>query len=145
MRFPRSNKFFHGQLDAAPFAGVLFLLVIFVALNTSLVFTPGVPIILPQAVALAGTANPTVVVAVDENGRFYYDSQIITEERLRLRLLDEVRQTQEPVTLVVQADEHVRYDTLVRLGLLAREAGIRDALLATRPPLTATPPSLGVP
>jgi biopolymer transport protein ExbD len=33
----------------------------------------------------------------------------------------------------VQADKTVSYETLIRLSLLAREAGIREALLATFP------------
>ena len=41
MRFPRHAKIFRGQLDPAPVAGVLFLLVIFVLLG-SLLYTPGV-------------------------------------------------------------------------------------------------------
>ncbi len=43
MRFPRNVKIFRGQLDAAPLAGVFFLLLIFLVL-ASLVYTPGVPI-----------------------------------------------------------------------------------------------------
>lgn len=138
MKFPRSHKILHARLDFAPFAGVFFLLLIFVALGRNLVFTPGVPIRLPSAVDLSGTANPTVAVAVDADGQFYFDNQITTEEELRRRLENEVRQSREPLTLVVQADRKVRHDTIVRLGLLARDVGIKDALLATRPQLTST-------
>ena len=133
MKFPRSNRTLHGQLDAAPFAGVFFLLLIFVALSSNLVFIPGVPIRLPQAANLSGTPNPTVAVAVDASGQLYFENQIVTEDRLRQSLEREARQARGPLTLVVQADQDVKYDTVVRLGLLAREAGIADALLATRP------------
>lgn len=40
MRFARNARIFRGQLDAAPFAAVFFLLVIFMMLG-SLVYTPG--------------------------------------------------------------------------------------------------------
>ncbi len=139
MRFPRNAKPFAGQLDAAPFAGVFFVLLIFVALGNNLIFTPGVPIRLPEAGALTGTPNPTVVVAVDEGGQIYFDNQVITEDRLRDRLIAEVRRAREPLTLVIQADKDVRHELLVRLGLLARNAGIKDALLATRPRLSTGP------
>ncbi len=43
MRFPHNTKIFRGQLDAAPFVGVFFLLVIFLLFNSGLVFTPGIP------------------------------------------------------------------------------------------------------
>ena len=42
MRFPRNAKIFRGQLDAAPLAGVFFLLLIFFLLSSRLAFTPGV-------------------------------------------------------------------------------------------------------
>jgi biopolymer transport protein ExbD len=54
MKFPRNARIFSSQLDAAPFATVAFLLVIFMMLG-SLVYTPGVHIQLPVAEGLAGT------------------------------------------------------------------------------------------
>ena len=143
MKFPRNSKFLHGQLDAAPFACVLFLLVIFVALSRNWVYTPGVAIRLPEAVDLAGTPNAIVAVAIDAGGQLYYEGQVTTEDRLRQTLKEAVQRSREPLTLVMQADKDVRYETLVRLGLLAREAQIKDALLATRPDLSkqaVTPP-----
>jgi len=142
MKFPRHNKIFRGQLDAGPYAAVFFLLVIFLLLSSSLVFTPGVPIDLPVAANLAGTANATVVVAVDENGRFYFQNQISDEARLREKLKAAVANTSEPLTLIVQADEGVKYTTVVRLALLAQEVGIKEALLATRPPVLPVPSRL---
>lgn len=135
MKFRRTHRPVTGRLDAAPFAGVFFILILFVALNNGLVFIPGVPIRLPTAVDLTGTPNATVVVAVDASGDLYYDNQLTSEENLRGRLREEVRRTREPLTLVVEADRDVKYEKLVRLGLLARDLGIKDALLATRPPL----------
>ena len=137
MKFPRNTKIFRGQLDAAPFAGVFFLLVIFVALNSSLVFTPGVPIHLPTAADLPGTDRPTVVVVIDAGGQLFFENQVIDESLLRQRLAVEVKDAREPLTLIVQADKEVKYETLVRISLLARNAGFKDALLATRPPVAA--------
>ena len=137
MKFRRTQNYFCGQLDAAPFAGVFFLFLIFVALKPNLVLTPGVPIRLPQAGDLTGTSSATVAVAVDASGELYYDNQVITEEGLRGRLREEVSQSREPLTLVVEADRDVKYEELVRLSLLARDLGIKDALLATRPQFSA--------
>jgi biopolymer transport protein ExbD len=135
MKFRRTQKHSYGQLDAAPFAGVFILLLLFVALGRYLVFTPGMPIRLPTVAELTGTPNPTVVVALAASGELYFDNQLTTEERLRTRLREEVHRSREPLTLVVEADRDVKYDKLIRLGLLARDLGIKDALLATRPQL----------
>jgi biopolymer transport protein ExbD len=142
MRFTRNARIFRGQLDAAPFAAVFFLLVILMMLG-SLVYTPGarLELRLPRADGLPGTDKPTVAVAVDADGRLYYENQWIEENDLRRRLQAAVKKSAEPLTLVVQADKAVSYDTCLRLALLAREAGISEAWLATLPrPHPAPPP-----
>jgi biopolymer transport protein ExbD len=131
MKFPRNARIFRGQLDAAPFAAVLFLLVIFLMLG-SLVYTPGVPLQLPVANDLPGTDKPTIAVAIDGNGRLYFQDQGIDESQLRGRLRQAVKESPE-ITLLVQADKSVSYDMLIRLTLLARDAGVSQAWLATLP------------
>jgi biopolymer transport protein ExbD len=134
MRFPRNVRIFRGQLDPAPYAGVFFLLAILMLLSSSLVFTPGVRINLPEAVNLPGADNPTVIVAVDEGGQLYFRNQAIDRQQLTSKLSEAVVQTKEPVTLIIQADKNVKNEVVVQLGLLARSVGIKEALLATRPP-----------
>jgi biopolymer transport protein ExbD len=115
------------------------LLIIFLLLNSALVFTPGVPIHLPEGVNLPGTDKPTAVVAVDESGHYYFENQLYDEARLKERLQSVVEQSREPVTLVVQADRGAKVEVLVRLGVLARSLGIREMLQAVRPPVVPVP------
>ena len=140
MRFPVSVKPFRGQLDVAAFAGVLMLLIVFLLL-TSLVYTPGVRLHLPVAHDLPGTDRPTVAVALDGDGRYYFQNQLIAEADLRGRLHSAATNSAEPLTLVVQADQTVSYEMLIRLTMLARDAGITDALLATLPAPFAPAPA----
>ena len=142
MRFPRNARILRSQLDAAPFAAVFFLLVMFMMLG-SLIYTPGarVELQLPRADGLVGTDKPTVSVAIDADGRLYYENQWIEEKALGVRLKEVASKSPEPLTLVVQADKSVTHDRLMRLTLLARDAGFREALLATLPgPLAHSPP-----
>lgn len=134
MKFARHARLLRSQLDAAPFAAVFFLLVIFMMLG-SLIYTPGARLELqiPQGKGLPGTDKPTVSVAIDADGRLYYENQWIEEKALRRRLQEVARKSSEPLTLVVQADKTVSYERLMRLTLLARDAGIPEALLATLP------------
>ena len=139
MRFQRNVRIFRGQLDPAPYAAVFFLLVIMLLLNSSLVFVPGVRIHLPESANLPGTENPALVVAVDEGGQLYYQNQAIDSRQLAVKLGLAASETKTPLTLIIQADKNVRYDVLVQLSLLARSAGIKEALLATRPPPVPQP------
>lgn len=139
MKFPRNARIFRGQLDAAPFALLFFLLVLFLML-ASLVYTPGVLLRLPTAEELPGTDKTTVSVAVDPAGRLYYENQGIQEKDLRAKLSEAVKQGPEPPTLILQADRAVTFETLLRLNLLARDVGITNSLLAAlRRPLSASP------
>jgi biopolymer transport protein ExbD len=139
MKFPRNARIFRGQLDAAPFAAVFFLLVIFLLLG-SLVYTPGVRLELPVADNLPGTDKPTVAVAIDANGRWYFENEAVEEGGLRGRLSELVSASAEPPTLIVQADKAVTTEMLVRLSMLARGVGITNGVLATLPrPLSPSP------
>jgi biopolymer transport protein ExbD len=142
MKFTRNARIARGQLDVAPFAAVFFLLVMFMMLG-SLVYTPGarLQLQLPRADGLPGTDKPTVSVAVDGDGRLYYENQWIEETKLQGKLREAVKKSPEPLTLVVQADKSVSYETCLRLALLARDAGIAEALLATLPRAYAAPAS----
>ena len=134
MRFPRHVQPLRSQLDVAPFASVFFLLVMFMML-ASLVYTPGarLELQLPRAEGLPGTDKPTVSVAMDADGRLYYENQWLEEGALGRRLQEAARKSPTPLTLIVQADKTVSYDRLMRLTMLAREAGILEVWLATLP------------
>jgi biopolymer transport protein ExbD len=203
MRFPRQAKIFRGQLDAAPVAGVVFLLLIFMQLG-SLLYTPGVlvhlhnpaatihirkdgriqfgtnffteaqtgllraallnspagppdlqvdPATPPNVAARAsnaviqsflirppaargnpiGTDNPTVMVRVNFLGQYIYDNQIVGEQDLKdglTKALQAAARQSRELTLTVAADEQVKWDAVTRLAQWAREAGIKDIILA---------------
>lgn len=126
-----------GQLDAAPFVMVFFLVLIFVLLGT-LTYIPGVQVSLPVAADLPGTDKLSVSVTVDTQGQFYFENQLMDEAQLSLQLRQRVSSAPEPLTLIIHADREVTYETLVHVTQLARQAGIYEALLATMPRLFST-------
>ncbi len=144
MRFQRQARIFRGQFDVAPYAGVLFLLVLFLLLNSSLVFRPGVRIELPPAGELPGPERPALVLAIDPSGQVYFENQIIQERHLQARLTTAVRQARQPMILVLQADGRVSQNQIVRLTEMARAAGIEEFWISTRPRgFDPTPPATG--
>jgi biopolymer transport protein ExbD len=132
MKFPRNARLLRSTLDVAPFAVVFFLLIIFLTL-AALLTTPGLSLRLPVAGDLPGTDKPTVAVAIDADGRLFFANQIVTENELKAHLSIALKNSGEPLTLVVQADRAVTYGQLVHLTMLARDVGIHDVLLATLP------------
>ena len=138
MKFPRNARIFRGQLEFAPFASVLFLLVVFVSLG-SFMYTPGVKIQLPVANDLPGTDKPSVSVAIDRNGRLYYKNNFIEEKDLKSELQSVAASSKVPLVLIIHADQEVSFKMLVQITLAARDAGITEALLATLPDPAAPP------
>ena len=132
MRFPRNAKIFRGQLDAAPLVGVFFLLVIFLLL-ASLVYTPGIPIQLPASQNTIVVTGPTIAVAINAAGQFFFENQMIGEPQLKAKLAVAATQSRSPLTLVVMADKGVQYEVVVHLAELAEQAGIKQAFLEQRP------------
>jgi biopolymer transport protein ExbD len=134
MKFPRNARILPSRLDAAPFTSVFFLLLIFVLLGP-LLYMPGlrVGVQLPEADDLPGTDGPTISVAVDRRGNYYFENQQIAEDVLAARLRAAVEKSSEPLTLVIHADRQVAYENVIRLTMLAREAGIRNSLQAVLP------------
>lgn len=141
MKFPRRTRLLRNPFDATAYAAVFFLLVMFISMGSRL-FTPGVRINLPVADNQPGTDQPTVKVAMDENGRYFFEHQLIEATALNERLKSAVKASPTPLTLVIYMDKAVRFENVLALQLLARDAGIPDALIATSPranPLPARP------
>jgi biopolymer transport protein ExbD len=139
MKFPRNARILHSPFEVAPFAAVFFLLLIFLLLVDWLP-TPGIPLQLPVAGDLPGLDQPTVAVAVDSRGRFYFANQIVGEAQLNSGLSNAVKNSCAPLTLVIHADKSVTEDQSIHLRLLAWHAGITNALLATLPAVPVSPP-----
>jgi biopolymer transport protein ExbD len=140
MKFPRNTRLLRSPFDIAPFAAVFFLLVIFLMLG-ALLPVQGLRVQLqpPTADDLPGIDKPPVAVAVDSGGRYYFGNQIVAENELSRQLAAAAKNSRAPLTLVIHADKAVTYDQLVHLTLLARNAGIQNALLATLPRAVNTP------
>jgi biopolymer transport protein ExbD len=133
VKFPRNARIFRGQLDAAPFVSVFFLLVAFVILGSRL-YIPGIPLELPSTgdLNLPGTDQPTVSVAVTSNA-LYFEDQLVSESELSNRLVIARQNISPPPTLVVEEDKDVPHQRLIRLAIIAKGAGLHNVQIATLP------------
>jgi len=138
MKFPRNAKIIRSHFDVAPFAAVFFCIVIFLLIG-ALLPTAGIPLRPPPTDDLPGVDKPFIALAVDANGRLYFENQIVTELQLKTSLTAASKGAREPLTLIIHADRDVTYATLAHLSLLARDAGITNSLLATLPRVDAAP------
>ncbi len=137
MKFPRRTRLLRNPFDATAYAAVFFLMVIFVSLGSRL-YTPGVKINLPTADNQPGTDKPTITVAMDEHGRYFFQNRMVEAAELKNNFTTATKQSPEPLTLVILMDKAVQFEDLLQLQLLARDAGISEALVATLPRANAS-------
>ena len=66
---------------------------------------------------------------MDSQGQIYSANPIISEGELRSRLRRAVKDSREPMALVILGDKHASHDLTVRLATLARSTTSRADLM----------------
>jgi biopolymer transport protein ExbD len=97
---------------------------------------------LPDGDNLTGTDNPTVIVAVNFRGQFFFENKLVEEVELKKdlrRRFQEASRSSKKLTLVLWADKAAENEVVMRLYQLARDVGITEFLLAERPSVFAAP------
>lgn len=132
MRYPRSVKIFRGQIDAAPFVGVMFLMTIFLVLHSHLVNPTGLEISLPESGEPLGVTGPSVILGVDRSGTMFFENRLLDAEALKVRLTEIVEQGGETPSLRIQADRDLTLSQIQEIFDLARMCGIRRAIVENK-------------
>ncbi|HOX44844.1 MAG TPA: biopolymer transporter ExbD [Myxococcota bacterium] len=133
MRFsPRDDD--EVVLDMTPLIDMVFQLLIFFLLTTTFslnVKENGLLLDLPQAkAAQIPSMASQVKVGVLEDGRLMLGGQAVSEEKLRAGLAEVARQNPD-IMLVLQADQRVEHQRVVRVMDLAAGLGLRRLGIAT--------------
>jgi biopolymer transport protein ExbD len=137
MRFQTHCKIVKGPIDSVPLVNVVFLLLIFLALNSPLVLQPGIGMVELQESGVPSSASfQGMVVTVTRDNLIFFNNQLTTLDSLRksLRMAAGQFPRQE---LIIKADRQVPHGTVVQVMSLALEAGITAVNWATRTEIPA--------
>jgi biopolymer transport protein ExbD len=143
-RFRRRLKVLSGSsLTIIPLVDVLFLLLIFFMMGSSLVFQPGITVNLPETIEeFIGVADKLVITITKEKLLFFNDQHVDGWEDLRFKLAAVTygkgggsgetyrRRTRTPI-IILKADRDVAYDDIVRVMSITREFKM-STFLATK-------------
>jgi len=158
MKIIRPNaKVFAGRLDPIPLINILFLLLIFFLISSSLVFQPGIQVDLPLAKNPTMNATDKLVITITRNGQAFLNDRKVEwsdlERELRNRVLelkiDASRRNNTRITgiedksvrnpaVVLRADRNVSYDRVMEVVSLARSLNL-GVYMATAIPKPAKP------
>ncbi len=110
---------------------IIFLLLIFFLLTSTLVQPNAVKLLLPNSNSKT-QARQTVAVAIDAQNRWYVNNEPVSRSRLGGRLAALTAEQPDP-TVVLYADKTVAIDEVIQVMNIANDQRIK-LILATEPP-----------
>ena len=121
------------DINVTPLVDVmLVLLVIFII--TAPLLASAIKLDLPEVKAApAAATSETINFAIDADGRFYWNDQLIEDGALAERLTGAARLQPQP-ELHLRADKATRYERLAQVMSAAQEAGLTRIGFVTEPP-----------
>jgi len=125
MRNKRSADFSMSSLT-----DIIFLLLIFFLLTSTLVQPNAVKLLLPNSTSQT-QARQNVAVAIDAENQFYFNNEPVALEQLAPLLLQGVAGQADP-TVVLYADKSVDIEQVVKVMSIASEQKVK-MILATEP------------
>ncbi len=145
MKFKRNLQIVEGRIGAVPLVNIALLAGLFFMFSSSYVLQPGVNVEmldLPVSTLVAGAPeHNAVMITITRDDLIFFNDERVDLEKLKTGLEETARRFP-GIRLVLKSDQRVSYERLVQLLDLAKAAGVRHVLLATRPLLNqpATPP-----
>lgn len=128
-----------GPVEAVALLNVAILAGMLLWASGHWVLRPGVRLHLPEAPMSDGAPAGSRTVALTQEGLCFWDDERVDFSALEKRLAADGGAERGP--LLVEADERTPYGRLIEIYGMAMRAGVREVVLATRPPARETLPS----
>ncbi|MFW5695368.1 MAG: ExbD/TolR family protein [Alkalispirochaeta sp.] len=122
------------NVDLIPMIDVVFQLVVFFMLSSTLITRAGLNLDLPDAGSAQEAVTSSVVLSVVSEEEIYIGSDRYTIGELA-GVLEDNREDYESRSIAVEADRTIPYGTMVQVLDVLRRNGFRGANLVTREPL----------
>jgi biopolymer transport protein ExbD len=119
-----------GGLVLTPLIDMVFLVVIFFMLNTTLSINPAITVELPEAYTSQAVLQEEIVVTLTGSGEIYIGKQTVPGDRFAAELKKEMVRLQR-TDVILQADELLPYRDVVEIMDLARLTGVESISLVT--------------
>jgi len=141
MTFKTHCQMSKGMVDPAPLVNVVFLLLLFFILNSSLVMQSGFGVSLPGGGGTPMTITfQTLVVTVARDDLLFLNEQPVPLDKLE-QALREAAQQRHTHDLVIKADKRVSVGTWAEIASIANRAGLTTVNMAARPEGPTASPS----
>ena len=134
-KFRRTLQLLSGtSLTLTPLVDVIFLLLIFFMIGSSLVFQPGITVNLPETrQEFKSVADKLIITLTKEKLLFFNDQRLEDWNHLEQRLANVAYNQRSPATpihrnrspiIILKADKDVAYDDIVKIMSITRRYGL---------------------
>lgn len=124
---PQKRRKPENRLEIAPLIDVIFILLIFFAVSTTVVLNRGLKLQLPSATTVAKEKKGTTV-SIDKDERIYINQKFVASELLETKIA-EVLKTIPETQIIIRADKKTPYSFLIRVLDDVRLGGCYDIVL----------------
>lgn len=123
---------FNPEINTTPLVDVMLVLLI-VFMITIPVMTHNVKIDLPRAASQPEQAKPAhISLAIDAQGKLYWDGQSIDEQQLKTRIAEAAQKTPQP-ELHLRAERTTQYEKVAQVMAAAQSGGLSKIGFITDP------------
>jgi len=135
MGYKRKHRFSNSLPSAVPLAGVMFLFLLYLLVNSTLLLTEGASFVrLPKGTKVRPFGHTrSVVVAMDKDANLYFYNQRVNYEALgrELKRLTS-RKDADDLLLILKADRSIRYEQIASFAEMAQTNGVGRIWLASK-------------
>jgi biopolymer transport protein ExbD len=117
-------------LVLTPLIDMVFLVVIFFMLNTTLSINPAITVDLPQAYTSQAVIEEEIIVTMTGSGEIYIGKQSVPRDRYAAELKKQMVRFQR-TDIILQADALLPYRDVVEIMDLSRLSGVESISLVT--------------
>ena len=126
MGFKKGRNKISADFNMSSMTDIVFLLLIFFMLTSTLVTVNAIDVLLPKAGGK--TENKGVVsVSITKRGEYYLDTEKVSSRSLENRILEAIG-TDKKSTLVIRGDKNSKYDRIMRVIDIANRNKVKMIL-----------------
>ena len=129
----RRRRNFNTGADLTPMIDVVFQLILFFLLSTTIAVLPGISVNLPVSETAQSEAIASITITADSSGKLWMNDEAVTFKTLdsKLAVFDTEGKKREDYPVTLEADEKVTNGTIVKLFDVLRKNGFAAVNLRT--------------
>ena len=122
----RGRNKVYPNFNMSSMTDIVFLLLIFFMLSSTLVTVSAIDVLLPKAGGKTAN-NTSVAISITNQSKFYIDKTLVSEKNLELEILRNVG-TNKKKTIVIRGDQNVPYKSVMKVIDIANKNKLKMIL-----------------